>query len=276
MATTGSFDPDAFKDFEHGGWERAGEGYRRYFVEVTTQAVEPLLDAAGVTQDVRVLDVATGPGNAAAAAAARGGRVTGVDFSPAQVALARRINPGIDFQQGDAENLSFADGSFEAVIMNFGMLHFPRAEAALAEAHRVLAPGGRLAFTVWATPAEAVPFDILLGSVEAHGTLEIDLPAGPPMFRFSEADESSRTLMEAGFVLPQVKPVALTLRVGAPDDLFDFFAVGSVRLAALLDGQTAAARAAVRDAMRERVAAYERDGVYEMAMPCVLSSATRP
>ena len=70
--------------------------------------------------------------------AARGARVTAVDFSSAMVELARSQNPGIEFREGDAEALPFPEGSFDAVVMNFGMLHLASPERAVSEALRVL------------------------------------------------------------------------------------------------------------------------------------------
>src|SRR5262249_56363460 len=108
-----------------------------------------------------VLDVATGPGYVAAAAVRRGASVVAVDFSEAMLAEARRHHPAIDFRSGDAEALPFPDASFDAVVMSFGLLHLARPDQALAEAHRVLRPRGRLAFTVWDRPEQAAPFGLV-------------------------------------------------------------------------------------------------------------------
>ena len=96
--------------------------------------------------------MASGPGYVAAAAASVGASAVGVDFSSEMVRLAASRYPGIVFQEGDAEALAFPDESFDAVTLNFGVLHLARPDAALAEARRVLVPGGRCALTVWAKP----------------------------------------------------------------------------------------------------------------------------
>ena len=114
----------------------------------------------------------------AAAAAQRGASVVAVDFSEAMLAEARRHHPAIDFRTGDAEALPFPEASFDAVVMSFGLLHLARPDQALAEAHRVLRPGGRLAFTVWDRPEEAVAFGIVLGAVQRHGRMDVPLAAG--------------------------------------------------------------------------------------------------
>ena len=81
MGDTPSFDPQAFKDFEHAGWERSAVNYHELFGRLTAQANEPVLDAAGVRSGVRFLDAPCGTGELADTAAKRGAEVTGLDFS---------------------------------------------------------------------------------------------------------------------------------------------------------------------------------------------------
>src|SRR5207253_5020018 len=128
--------------------------------EVTTYPVPAFLAAAHVAAGTTFLDVACGPGYAAAVAASRGARAIGIDFSSEMVEEARRRYAGVEFREGDAEDLPFPGSSFDAVVLNFGMLHLGRPEKALAEAHRVLRAGGRVAFTVWDTPDKAIAFGI--------------------------------------------------------------------------------------------------------------------
>src|SRR5437867_7255050 len=131
-------DPEKFRNFEHAGWEGIPDEYHQAFGNLTSQAIGPLLVAAGLKSGMTFLDIASGPGYVAAAAAKRGATVTGVDFSAAMVAQAQRNYPDIEFREGDAEQLPFEDGVFEAAVMNFGILHLARPEQALLEACRVL------------------------------------------------------------------------------------------------------------------------------------------
>lgn len=130
MSGQPSIDPDAFRAFEHAGWELASRIYADNWGEITCQAIEPTLDAVAVAPGKRLIDVACGPGWLAAAAAKRSAVVTGVDFSPAMVAEAQRRHPGIEFREGDAEGLPFVGGEFDALAMNFGLLHLARPEQA--------------------------------------------------------------------------------------------------------------------------------------------------
>jgi len=169
----------AFKRFERAGWTEVAARYHEAFSRLTQQAIDPLLDAAGVGAGMRVLDVATGPGHAADAAARRGATPIGIDFSETMVAEARRHYPHLEFRAGHAESLAFGDAEFDAVVCNFGMLHFAEPERAAAEAFRVLKPGGCYAFTVWDAPERAATFGLVLRAVESQGNLDVSLPPGP-------------------------------------------------------------------------------------------------
>jgi SAM-dependent methyltransferase len=271
-----NLDPTAFAAFEQSGWQRAADHYGDAFGPLTSQTIAPMLGALGVKPGTRLLDVASGPGYVAAAAAAAGAAVVGVDFSSEMVGLAARRYPGLRFQEGDAEALPFPDKSFDAVAINFGVLHLARPDTALTEACRVLVAGGRCALTVWAKPEVSLGFGIVLGAIEAHGRMDVPLPAGPSFFRFSDADEAARSLAAAGFVEPGVEQIPLVWRLDSADALYDAFVQGAVRTAALLKAQTPQALAAIRRAIVEAAEVYRRGTTIELPMAAVLSSATKP
>lgn len=265
-----------FSTFEHEGWERVAQAYHTYFGELTAQSNRAMLEALGIQRGARFLDVASGPGYLAAAAMRRGADVAGVDFSVAMVDKARRVFPGLEFRVGDAEDLPFPDESFDAVGISFGMLHFSRPERALAEAYRVLNPGGRVAFTVWATPQKAVGFQMVLKAIEAHGRTDVPVPPGPPFFRFSDWEESRRVLLDAGFVQPEISEVDQTMVLHSPETPFHALIRGGVRVAALLKAQTPAVLALIEEAVARDAQAYRNDvGELRIPMPCVLAFARK-
>jgi SAM-dependent methyltransferase len=265
-----------FHDFERTGWERAAGFYGDAFGELTAQMAAPMLDAVQAGPGTRLLDVATGPGFIAGAAAERGSAVSGLDFAAAMVAAARRNFPAIDFREGDAQALPFDASSFDAVVMNFGMLHLAQPDRAIAEARRVLRPGGRYAFTVWAAPERAIGFGLTLNAIETLGNTHVPLPEGPPFFRFSDAAQTRATLEAAGFADVEVLEVPLTWRVADAGAVFEAMSRGGVRTAAVLRAQTPDALAAIRAALTHRVEAYARDGAFVLPMAAVLASCRKP
>ena len=270
----GSF--SEFHDFEQAGWEKAAAAYERGFGDLTIQSVGPLLDAVGAGPGVRLLDVACGPGYVAAAAARRKSSVVGVDFSPSMVALASERNPGLEFIEGDAESLDFQECSFDAAVMNFGMLHLAHPAAAISEALRVLRPGGRYAFTVWDVPERTAGFSIILQSVQMHGDMNVPLPSGPPFFAFSDPNECKRALTEAGFVNAQTLQVPQVWKVESGDALLTAFRTAAVRTAALLNAQTPEALGKIRAEVIARAEKFRNGESIDLPMPAVLACGLRP
>jgi SAM-dependent methyltransferase len=102
MAVTGlsAEDAERLRSFERRVHDAVSAGYYDFFTPITLLASEPLLDAAGLTQGMRLLDVASGPGSVAGAALRRGARPVGVDLSSRMVELARSLNPEVEFTRG--------------------------------------------------------------------------------------------------------------------------------------------------------------------------------
>lgn len=265
----------AFHEFELDGWQHASDDYHRYFGSLTMQTIAPLLDAVAAADGTSLLDIATGPGYVAAEAKRRGWAPVGIDFSEAMVAMARKLSPGIEFQIGDAEALSFRDAAFDRAVMNFGILHLAQPDTAVREAHRVLRAGGLFAFTAWAKPDEALGFRVALRALEDFGDPSVQLPPGPPFFRFSDREECARVLASCGFGSVTVRQLPLVWRLASATDLFEAFYKGSARTGGLLRAQPPAALAKVRDAILESATAYRRGDHLEIPMPALVVSARK-
>jgi SAM-dependent methyltransferase len=122
--------------------------------ELTTCATAPRLVAfAGIQAGQQVLDVGCGTGVVAITAQRRGANVTGLDLTPELLKRAQEnaavADAGVEWHEGDAENLPFVDSAFDVVLSQFGHMFAPRPEIATREMLRVLKPGGLIAFSTW-------------------------------------------------------------------------------------------------------------------------------
>src|SRR4051794_12358659 len=140
------------------------------------------LEVLELTEGDRLLDVGCGTGAAVRAAAEVVERAVGVDLSPKMLAEARMRAadlPGVEFVEGDSEDLPFGDGEFTAVICTTSLHHYPRPDAAAREFARVLAPGGRVVIGDGTSDAVVSRvFDFLArkfeaGHVRLHGVEEL-------------------------------------------------------------------------------------------------------
>src|SRR6185295_19326982 len=218
----------------------------------------------------------TGAGYIAAAAANRGARAIGLDFSDAQVQLARLTYPHVEFRQGDAENLPFDDNSFDAVVIGFGINHLPHPEQAFAEGYRVLRRNGCFAFTVWAEPKPGEGFGIVLGAIQEHGEANAKLPPAPPYFRFADSNEVLRVFEQTGFVEPRTQLVPQFWHHDTPDQVFDAFNEGAVRATAMLRSQSPQTRDTIRMVVRAHVERLRQNDKYVVPVPAALSWARKP
>jgi ubiquinone/menaquinone biosynthesis C-methylase UbiE len=267
-----------FKEFEAAGWSRRAGTYGRVTGAITARFVEPLLEAARVGAGMRVLDVATGPGHVAAAAAARGAVPVGVDIAEGMLAVARRDHPQLDFRAGDAEALPFADCAFDAVVGAFVLNHLPRPEIAAAEFARVLASGGRLALSVWDVPERARFIGLLGDAVARAGEAPSGLRAGgPDPFRFADDAQLRGLLVDAGLEEVVVETVAVRHRVeGDAMALWDGLLAGSVRSAAAVEALSPAARERARAAFAELVEPHRVAGGHELPAVAKVGSGRAP
>jgi demethylmenaquinone methyltransferase / 2-methoxy-6-polyprenyl-1,4-benzoquinol methylase len=194
-------------------------GLHRRWRRLAAQAV--------VARGDRVLDACCGTGDLALAAKAEGGRVTGLDFSEPMLERARRKSAEVEWVQGDLLKLPFADGSFDAATVGFGVRHVEDLGAALRELRRVLRPGGRLAILeiVRVTGPAALFYRVwfdrlvpLLGKAVPGGSAYTYLPAsvkrflGPPELdaelRAAGFDPVAHRLLSAGIVVLAVGEAA--------------------------------------------------------------------
>ena len=161
---------------------------------------------AVVRRGDRVLDACCGTGDLAVADRAAGGEVTGLDFSERMLERARRKAPALEWVRGDLLTLPFADASFDAATVGFGVRNVEDLDRALAELRRVLRPGGRLGVLEITRPRGILApfyrlwfdgFVPLLGKLLPGGAAYTYLPAS--VRRFPGPEHLSALLAAAGF-----------------------------------------------------------------------------
>lgn len=201
--------------------DNPAETYERYMVPVLfAPSAERLLDLARPQPGERVLDVGCGTGIVARLAAPRvrpAGRVVGLDASAGMLAVARaaaaRERLAIDWREGRAEALPFADRDFDLVLSQYALMFFTDLPAALAEMRRVLADAGRVALSVF-QGLDRHPFyerldRVIEGRLGASGVRDI--------FGLGDAAELGDRATKAGFARVEVEPLSLLARFPDPD-----------------------------------------------------------
>jgi len=264
---------DAFNDYERAmcSSERAA-AYESGLTRLTAHTVDALLDAAAARPGRHLLDVGTGPGLAAQAATRRGCTVVGIDVSPQMVELARVAVPGAEFREGSAESLPCADASFDAVVGNFVVLHLGHPDRLTAEAVRVLRPGGRAAFTVWATGDRNRILGIFPDVLAEAGVAAPDsIPDGPLSTDYADHDRFAALLGEAGFTDVVVSEVEWDFQVD-PSVWWDAVVASTPRTGGLVSRQSVEVQDRLRatyDAMVERY--VDNDGLATFPVVAVLA-----
>jgi SAM-dependent methyltransferase len=212
---------------------------------------EQLCDTADLRAGWRVLDVATGSGNAAIAAARHGCTAVGVDYVPALLerGRARAAAEGLDVEllEGDAESLPFADDSFDAVTSVFGSMFAPDHARAAAELLRVSRPGGTIALASW-TPDSFI--GELFRTVGAH----VPPPAGVQSPLLWGTEGHLRELFGDGIASLEVAERTFTFRFRSAEEFVAFFRRWygpTLKAFAALEG-------AARDALEQDLVALAR------------------
>lgn len=169
----------------------------------------------------RILDVACGTGIVARTVAqvvGTRGTVVGLDLDPDMIgtgrAAAERESVAIEWRTGRAEQLPFADGGFDTVICQFGLMFFADRRAALTEMHRVLRPGGRVVVSVW-QGLDRHPFHRALDEASRR---HLGRSCVEKVFSLGDADVLRELLTTAGFQGVEIESGSITARHPDPEE----------------------------------------------------------
>lgn len=230
--------------------------------------IPTLLAQAGVGVGHRVLDVATGTGEAAILAAFRvgaGGRVVGIDVSQPMLAVAstKIAERPIVLLQMDAQVLAFKDESFDAVVCQLGLMFMPDPAGALREWARVLRFRSRLAVCVYATPDRVPLYGILMGELSRRFPDKRDLLYQPSAL--ADAELLKRLLRGAGLRTVGVIQETSVHRFTSFEEYWHPFEAGGGRHGQLYMRLPPPARQEVEAAVRDRMRPFFVNGGLEMA-----------
>lgn len=171
------------------------------------QWAAPTLDAAKVRPGSRVLDVACGTGILAREALVRAGpaaSIAGVDVNLGILEIARCNAPDVDWRQAAAEQLPFEDGSFDAVVSQFGLMFFQDRTTSIREMLRVSVAGGRIAIAVWdGLENNRAYLDEVTFVERAAGKAAGDALRAP--FAFGDQTELKEILADSGLAVPELR-----------------------------------------------------------------------
>jgi ubiquinone/menaquinone biosynthesis C-methylase UbiE len=211
-------------------WEKHAEAIRQMFAPLT----EALIAETGIEAGQNVLDVAGGAGEPALTIAEIVGAAGSVAFtdavaemvSAAKRAAQKRGLKNITFRQAAAENLPFADDSFDAAVCRLGVMFFANPQAGMREMLRVTKPKAKLSFVVW-HKSEHNPFSyVVTDALSRHSAAEPAKPANMPgAFRFEELDVLAGMLRDAGAV--SVSERILEFQIKAPFSPEEFWTLRS-------------------------------------------------
>ncbi len=269
-------EPDTFAALEKREWADAGvaQSYARAFAQAADMVVPHLVEAVEARPGVKALDLCCGHGNVTSGLVKVGAKVTGLDFSPVMLDMARAAVPEAQFVEGDAMALDFDDASFDAVTIGFGMPHVPEPPRVIAEARRVLRPGGRLAFSVWCGPEVDTALGYVFGAIGQHGAPDIALPPGPGANDYADPALAFPVLEVAGFTDCRQSTVASMWKVDDPGAPYDFFRDGTARGGALLRPQPTKNATAIRAAVVTQVLEKHGQGPnWNVPIPAVVTAA---
>ena len=203
----------------------AGEVYDRFMGRFSVRLAPLFADFAGVTADLRVLDVGCGPGALTTELVRRVGakRVAAVDPSPSFVAATRERLPEADVREGTAEQLPFRDGEFDAALSQLVVAFMQDAAGGVADMCRVTRDRGVVAVTMWDSQGEMQLLQLVNGSARAVAP---DHPAVHGPRRYGSDGELRELFEHAGLHDVETAPLDVEAGYDDFDDLWTSVAAG--------------------------------------------------
>lgn len=260
---------------QRASWNRFSPGWRTWD-EFTMRFLEPqgeaILSALSAHNGARVLDIATGTGDPGLTLASRvpGAKVVALDASDRMLRVAEDKAKARGLRNfhtvvGDACALEFADQSFDAVSCRLGFMFFPDTQVAANEMARVLRPGGRVATTVWAGPADNVWLTAIIGIVKKYVDVPSPPPGAPGIFRCADPAAVPALFAKAGLVVERIESMTGYLEYRSADQYWQFMNDVVPPIVAALTGVAPATIAAIKAEVLAALASSASEGANQLS-----------
>jgi SAM-dependent methyltransferase len=275
---------DEIRNGQRAAWAGLSAGWEKWDAVIMDQlgpVGEAMIARLGIADDQQHLDIAAGTGEPGLTVArlAPSGHVVLTDLSPEMLEIAtRRAHArgitNFETRVCSADDLPFADATFDSISVRFGYMFFPDLPGATAELARVLRPGGRLCSSVWVNPAENPWTTIVMQAIATEAELPPPDPDGPSMYRCAAPGYVTALYETAGLRDVAEWNVDVELVTRSPAEYWEMISEHvSLAVAALrqVDGR---ARERIAEAVIAKAGAYEHDG--EVRIPgvarCIVGS----
>ncbi len=222
-----------------------------------------MIELADLQPGARVLDIATGSGDPAIAAAVtvgERGRVVGIDTAEAVLAFGRERAAAanlenLTFLQMDAESLTFPPASFDSIFCKFGLMFFRDHGGVIDSAYRLLVDGGCFVASLWGTaeqvPAISITMEVLREQLDIHPS-----DSSPHPFALAETSQVLDRLADAGFTDLRTEPVPVIFEFRSPEQYMTYMHDVAHQITLLFQEITPGERTTIWDAIVERASRY--------------------
>lgn len=278
------FDPAAHTDESRAVWSAAAARYDKLSASLFGPVTEEFIAFAGIRKGWRVLDVATGPGLAARAAARKAGEagsVLATDLAPGMIELAaarppeKRAAP-IEWRVMDSQALEVPPASFDAVICQLGLMLFALPDAALAGMARAAKPTAPVACLVQGRRSHMLFTALVMDAMIARAP-QLRAPKGAPtIFSFGPDGILEESFTRAGLHEIVTKRLHGVFRFKSPEDYWETMVGGAGKTRAMLDTLTPEVRAKVQADVLRRAAKRRRGSFVEIPYEFVMARGHAP
>ena len=272
--------PEAARQRSRAAWDAIAPGWyseREELWKTSRPVSEWMVRRLDPQPGDTVLELAAGLGDTGFIAARRvgeTGRVIITDFAPEMVAAARRRAEEVgvenaEFRTLDAERMDLETDSVDGVLCRWAYMLMIDPATAFAETRRVLKPGGRLAFSVWAAPERNPGLSLASRVLVELGHIPPPDPEAPGAFVMADPRRIRELVVGAGFAEPEIEEVSFRRPFADQDDYWRFLTETSSALSPALRALPGEARAVVRQRVREAAQPYHFGEGYDFPAVCM-------